>query len=350
MLLLTTFTLISFSQAVFADNEKYAKIYKKQCATCHGNQGDGKGRASASFATVPTDFTSAQSKRTLTAERIKKAIRDGVAGSSMVAYGRRFDEEMLDGLTDFIQTSFMSRATRQANNMTQRKDGNPGQVLYDENCSACHGDKGQSAVWAKNGLKPAPRNFTTVQAREELSRERMIASVTYGRPGTAMMSFSKRLSSAEIEAVVDYIRENFMKKPARNFLSTGHNQAVTVLSQSHEIKENRQAPFDGGIVGNALNGKVFYEANCFTCHGKNGDGKGPRADFNYPRPRDFTSENSRIIFNRPRLFQSISQGKRGSVMPAWNKVLSQQEIADVAEFVFQQFILNKNVLEVKKKP
>jgi mono/diheme cytochrome c family protein len=31
-------------------------------------------------------------------------------------------------------------------------------------------------------------------------------------------------------------------------------------------------------------------------------------------------------------------GKTGSEMPAWSKVLSKQEIADVSEFVFQTFI------------
>jgi mono/diheme cytochrome c family protein len=38
------------------------------------------------------------------------------------------------------------------------------------------------------------------------------------------------------------------------------------------------------------------------------------------------------------LFATISQGKLGTEMPAWNKVLNQQEIANVAEFVFQKYI------------
>jgi mono/diheme cytochrome c family protein len=42
--------------------------------------------------------------------------------------------------------------------------------------------------------------------------------------------------------------------------------------------------------------------------------------------------------NRPRLFESISKGRVGTVMPAWGKVLNEQQIAALSEFVFQQFI------------
>ena len=45
-----------------------------------------------------------------------------------------------------------------------------------------------------------------------------------------------------------------------------------------------------------------------------------------------------MTYNRPRLFAAITGGKNGTVMPAWGKVLSEQQIADVAEFVFQAFI------------
>jgi hypothetical protein len=44
----------------------------------------------------------------------------------------------------------------------------------------------------------------------ELTRKRMITSVTNGRPGTAMMGFGNQLSQGDIEATVDFIREAFM--------------------------------------------------------------------------------------------------------------------------------------------
>jgi mono/diheme cytochrome c family protein len=44
------------------------------------------------------------------------------------------------------------------------------------------------------------------------------------------------------------------------------------------------------------------------------------------------------MFNRPLIYATTSAGKLGTEMPAWSKVLTDQEIADVAEYVFITFI------------
>ena len=151
----------------------------------------------------------------------------------------------------------------------------------------------------------------------------------------------------EIESVVDYIRSDFM------MLGSEKSKEVT-SSQSHTIAAPTSAatvlvdmavPFPHNLIGDADKGEQFYNNNCYVCHGKQGNGKGPRAHFNTPRPRDFTSDVSRQELNRPRLFRAISKGKARTVMPAWSTVLSNQEIANVAEYVFQSFVLKQ-----KKKP
>ena len=67
-----------------AEQTDYAKIYDKQCATCHGNQGNGVGRAGASLSPKPTDFTNEQNKQRLTFDRLASAITHGVSGTAMV--------------------------------------------------------------------------------------------------------------------------------------------------------------------------------------------------------------------------------------------------------------------------
>src|SRR3569623_209249 len=90
-----------------------------------------------------------------------------------------------------------------------------GAKVYAEFCVVCHGEKGDGNTRLRRGLTTPPRDFTSAAARRELSRERMINSVTRGRPGTAMLAFDTRLSEEEIETVVDYIRASFfMKGPA----------------------------------------------------------------------------------------------------------------------------------------
>jgi len=105
-----------------------------------------------------------------------------------------------------------------------------------------------------------------------------------------------------------------------------------------------------GLKGDFAKGRDFYMQNCFTCHGVTGAGDGPRAYFINPMPRDFLLETSQKYLNRPTLFDAISKGRVRSEMPAWNKVLNNQEIANVAEYVFQAFIVgNKKGMESRSK-
>jgi mono/diheme cytochrome c family protein len=96
-------------------------------------------------------------------------------------------------------------------------------------------------------------------------------------------------------------------------------------------------PLPGALHGDAAAGRSFYNANCATCHGVKGDGRGPRAYFINPKPRNFVSQESRAYLNRPAIYAGVSAGKLGTEMPAWDKVLTRQEIANVSEYVYRAF-------------
>jgi mono/diheme cytochrome c family protein len=236
--------------------------------------------------------------------------------------------------------------------------------LYHKYCAPCHGDHGDGNSRAQTALDPPPRNFTTAKSREELSPERMITSVTYGRPGTAMVGWKRRLSEDQIAAVVAYVRKTFMEShddsapaapttagdggdggygDAGAMPANPHKMSMPVNSEAQAKPVDMTLPFPDGLKGDPRKGRDFFLHNCFTCHGKKGDGRGPRYKSIQPRPRNFLSADSRSRFNRPALFHSISKGKVGSVMPAWEKVLTPQQIADVGEFVFEAFIQGKGV-------
>ena len=70
--------------------------------------------------------------------------------------------------------------------------------IYEKHCVVCHGEQGDGKSRAQFGMDPSPRDFTTDEAWETLSRRRMISSVTHGRLGTGMVSFSNKLSNAEM--------------------------------------------------------------------------------------------------------------------------------------------------------
>jgi mono/diheme cytochrome c family protein len=60
-----------------------------------------------------------------------------------------------------------------------------------------------------------------------------------------------------------------------------------------------------------------------------------------------TEPAARAQFNRPALYTAIAEGRLGTEMPAWDKVLTPQEIANVAEFVFQDFIRPRSAGQVR---
>ena len=216
-------------------------------------------------------------------------------------------------------------------------------LLYHNYCSVCHGDKGDGRSRARAGLRPPPKDFTT--AGPTLTREVMIAVVTDGKPGTAMVGWKTQLSQAEIAAVVDWTIANFMSgkstPPVREGVSGTHAHGGRAQDASPASAANMSLPFALGLKGNAVSGRAYYDANCATCHGKKGDGKGPRAYFIRPKPRNFLEPAPRATLNRPMLYEAVSMGRLGTEMPAWSKVINEQQIADVSEYVFQQFIRPK---------
>jgi cytochrome c oxidase cbb3-type subunit III len=132
----------------------------------------------------------------------------------------------------------------------------------------------------------------------------------------------------------------FVKEPAKIVAETAQPVAVPgkAHAQSATAIADMSLPMPLGLKGDPDKGRIFFMGNCFTCHGVKGDGNGPRAYFITPPPRDFLLETSRQRLNRPVLFEAITNGRLGTNMPAWGKVLNNQEIANVAEFVFQNFI------------
>lgn len=132
----------------------------------------------------------------------------------------------------------------------------------------------------------------------------------------------------------------FDKEPAKDVADLAPPVAVVgkAHAQSATAIADMSLPMPLGLKGDPDKGRIFFMENCFTCHGVKGDGDGPRAYFITPPPRDFLLETSRQRLNRPVLFEAITNGRLGTNMPAWGKVLDSQEIANVAEFVFQNFI------------
>jgi mono/diheme cytochrome c family protein len=313
-------------------------------------------------------------------------------------------------------TSAVLAATRRGASIDPTMPNAQGALLYHNYCSVCHGDRGDGRSRATGALSTPPRDFTSASSRQELTQERIVRAVTYGRPGTAMVAWTSQLSATDIERVTDYVLTRFVRgsgtataqsgsadsrpglpagHPARADATTSVTLAVAPApgsgtpaisgTQAHGGREvdqpaaatlpgrtgtdtatassggSRLAPVPAsaldprlplplGLVGKLQRGETFYRANCVACHGLKGDGQGPRAYFINPPPRNFIDPATRARLNRPLLFAAVHAGRLGTEMPAWSKVASNQQIADVAEYVFQTFVLGSAAPGMAAKP
>jgi mono/diheme cytochrome c family protein len=213
-------------------------------------------------------------------------------------------------------------------------------VLYRHHCSVCHGEKGNGKSLAEYALDPPPRDFTSEKARNELSRAHMIEVLNKGTrtkkgKSTTMIAWKDHFSREQIETVVDYIIINFMGgKVASNDQIQADSHAHK--GHDHSAANVKAVDYPYGLKPSASRGKLIYASNCQTCHGDKGDGRGDPARMSTINPRNFHDADFVQFANGFSLFSAVSRG-RGH-MPAWDKTLSNQDIADVSEYVLRTYV------------
>ena len=81
-----------------------------------------------------------------------------------------------------------------------------------------------------------------------------------------------------------------------------------------------------------------FKTLCARCHGVNGDGKGTSAIYLDPAPRNLT--NAEFLVSKPesRFLTSIRQGVGGTSMPPWGKVLNDEQIKGVFDYISTNFV------------
>jgi mono/diheme cytochrome c family protein/rhodanese-related sulfurtransferase len=169
-----------------------ATLYGSMCAVCHGPDAKGYKADNAPSLVNPTFLESA------TDEQLRRSIADGRPGTSMAAYGLgRGGPLATDAVARLV--AFIRENGPGPKSLPPRGDGDAmrGGALYATNCEKCHGD----AKTRGNAVHLANPRFL------EVSSDAFIGwAIANGRPGTPMEAWQGKLSEAEINDVVAFVR------------------------------------------------------------------------------------------------------------------------------------------------
>ena len=206
-----------------------------------------------------------------------------------------------------------------------------GKLLYEANCTQCHGAEGDGQGVMAELLNPRPRDFRraiykirrTPQGELPIDDD-LFQIVSNGMPGTSMPSWRGLLSDAQIWQLVDYIEtfsEDFADYPAEEqFLLEGRiEQTPESIQQGAE---------------------VYEKAECAKCHGVSGRGNGPSAaeledewEFRI-FPADLTQPwTLRGGSSVEDLFRTLTTGVNGTPMPSFSDAWGAEDLWHLANYL-----------------
>ncbi|MDO8546721.1 MAG: c-type cytochrome [Nitrospirales bacterium] len=201
-------------------------VYREQCVSCHGVQGDGRGEAAASLSPLPQNFTtgvykfrSTMSGQLPTDDDLFRTITIGIAGTAMDRYAA-LPEQDRRALVAYLKSLSPRFAREEAGQPIAFPASRPltpesvarGRAVYERmQCAVCHGDgaRGDGPLAADlsdtDGLPIRPADLTRPQLKGGRAPESVFRSVMAGLDGTPMPSYGDSLIPDEAWDLALYI-------------------------------------------------------------------------------------------------------------------------------------------------
>ena len=180
-----------------ADLERGRSIFLRDCAHCHGANGDGISLNMHTLHPAPFDLTSFE----LSVPFIARTVREGIPGTDMPGWRLGSDEDVR------AVSAYTARLSRPDSLPEEDRYAPPealqeaGRRIYSMHCVSCHGQRGRGDGPDAAQHLPRPASFADMRPSYAAARH----VIENGVHGTAMPSWPL-LTAPEIQAVTFYIR------------------------------------------------------------------------------------------------------------------------------------------------
>ncbi|MFN2187208.1 MAG: c-type cytochrome [Candidatus Promineifilaceae bacterium] len=175
------------------------QTYANNCTICHGINGEG------------TDLGVSLNNpdlRAIDTAEIVRIVNEGVPGTLMAGWSNALEPQEIEALVAFLQNWDVIEGegfVLTPPEPVQIDLNNPeevfalGERIFSTTCSACHGENGSG------GTGPALNSLQVLNNNTDAQLKSTIINGGF-RPSSSMPAFGDRMTSVEIDAVVEYIR------------------------------------------------------------------------------------------------------------------------------------------------
>jgi cytochrome c oxidase cbb3-type subunit III len=189
-------------------------LYKQNCSGCHGAEAKGGAALSLGdpvYLAITDDAI------------LRKAVTNGIAGTSMPAFAKSAGGALTDSQVDIIvrgirerysKPDALSGVTPPAYAATETGDVTRGAAAYETFCSSCHGPGGKGSAKASSIVEGS---FLALLTNQELRTLVIVGRPDFGAPDWRNNVPGRPMSSQEISDVVTWLASQRPQFPGRPY-------------------------------------------------------------------------------------------------------------------------------------
>ncbi len=189
------------------------RIYERECAYCHGVNGQADTEVARVLNPPPRNFSDPIVMARLDDGRMYMAIYRGRPGTAMGGRGELLAPAEIIDVMRYLRT--LARPLP-AGMTAAQLDIRVGDQVYRQHCIACHGEKGDGRTSVGQHLVPPPRDFTRAREMASIPDDELAQAIMHGVPGTGMAPWEGVLNKEDVRRVILFIRQSFPRPQDRS--------------------------------------------------------------------------------------------------------------------------------------